>query len=177
MEPSARHTTVPAVPPMLAGLALMLALLLAACGGALPPAAPTTTAMPRTQTITVPAAAGWVETGAIIAPGNRLVIAAEGTVVLIDGGGPITAAGGAIRCDRDKAEARAGMRFDLACLLDGAPFGAVIGRIGDGPPFLIGSAADLTADRGGPLLLAVNDCCSLDDNAGAFSVTLVRYAS
>lgn len=176
MEPSARHTTAPAVSPMLACLALLLALLLAACGGALPPVAPTTTATPHTQTITVLADAGWVEMGTIVEPGDRLVITAAGTVVLIDGGGPITPVGGSIRCDRDEAEARSGMTFALECLLDGAPFGALIGRSGNDSPFLVGSAADLTADRRGPLLLAVNDCCSLDDNAGAFTVTLVRDA-
>lgn len=132
---------------------------------------------PRTQLLTVPADAGWVETGANIELGDRLVIAAEGTVVLIDGGGPITPVGGSIRCDRDEAEARSGMTFALECLLDSAPFGALIGRIGDGSPFLVGSAADVTADRGGPLLLAVNDCCSLEDNSGALTVQVLHESS
>ncbi len=50
--------------------------------------------------------------------------------------------------------------------------GALIGRIGNGPPFAIGDqTAALPMDAAGPLFLAVNDD-HVNDNQGAFTVTV-----
>jgi hypothetical protein len=59
------------------------------------------------------------------------------------------------------------------CLLDGAPYGALIGKIGNGTPFLIGSTRWMTAAEGGTLYLAVNDnYIYYEDNSGTYTVTI-----
>lgn len=49
--------------------------------------------------------------------------------------------------------------------------GALIGRIGDGTPFLVGESFEATATDSGLLYLAFNDSRS-DDNAGGFEVEI-----
>ena len=50
--------------------------------------------------------------------------------------------------------------------------GALIGRVGNGPPFPIGDQTEaLPMPADGPLFLAVNDD-EVSDNQGAFAVTL-----
>jgi hypothetical protein len=52
------------------------------------------------------------------------------------------------------------------------PAAALIGRIGDDAPFLIGSDTGAIRVRGaGPLFLGVNDD-AFDDNSGSFRVTI-----
>jgi hypothetical protein len=52
---------------------------------------------------------------------------------------------------------------------------AVIGRIGDGPAFLIGSKAEVVADRDGVLLVGIDDD-AFGDNRGGFTVSVERRA-
>jgi hypothetical protein len=56
-------------------------------------------------------------------------------------------------------------------LLPGVDYGALIGRIGSGAPFLVGSNLSTAADSSGELSLGVNDLQS-DDNTGAFSAQI-----
>jgi molecular chaperone DnaK (HSP70) len=51
------------------------------------------------------------------------------------------------------------------------PHGALIGRIGKGPPFVIGAAATITASAAGEPQLGVNDA-GLENNGGSFDVTV-----
>ena len=52
--------------------------------------------------------------------------------------------------------------------------GGLIGRVGTGAPFAIGSGSTpITMPAAGRLYLGVNDT-NTSDNAGAFSVTVIR---
>ena len=58
--------------------------------------------------------------------------------------------------------------------LQGAPAGALIGRIGNGTPFLIGTNTQpMTMPASGRLMLGINDD-ALGDNTGNYSVTVTR---
>lgn len=58
----------------------------------------------------------------------------------------------------------------LPCNLDGAPYGALIGKV-DGQAFLIGDALSFTAPASGWLWLGVNDDLIYhDDNLAGFTV-------
>jgi hypothetical protein len=58
--------------------------------------------------------------------------------------------------------------------VQGAPSGALIGRIGNGTPFLIGANnAPMTVTGNGRLMLGINDDM-LTDNSGQFYVTITR---
>jgi hypothetical protein len=56
--------------------------------------------------------------------------------------------------------------------------GALIGRLGGGPPFLIGLHLAMTADRSGPLQMRMNDAdACLPDNGGSIALTVVLSPS
>ena len=58
--------------------------------------------------------------------------------------------------------------------LPAAPVGALIGRINNGAPFLIGSGTSLLRmPASGRLMLGINDD-AFDDNSGAFTVAVSR---
>ena len=58
--------------------------------------------------------------------------------------------------------------------LQGVPAGALIGRVGSGAPFAIGTnTAPITMPANGPLMLGINDDV-LNDNSGSYSVNLSR---
>jgi hypothetical protein len=59
------------------------------------------------------------------------------------------------------------------CLLNGAPYGALIGKIGNGTPFIIGSGMGKKVSEDGTLQLAINDqMIYYEDNSGSYSVTI-----
>jgi hypothetical protein len=59
--------------------------------------------------------------------------------------------------------------------MPGAKVMALVGRIGDGPPFVVGRAASVVADRAGVLQLTANDPdWRKADDSGAYKVT-VKY--
>ena len=58
--------------------------------------------------------------------------------------------------------------------MQGAPAGALIGRIGTGEPFLIGTITQPIPMPGiGRLMIGINDD-QLGDNSGAYSVVVTR---
>lgn len=59
------------------------------------------------------------------------------------------------------------------CLLPTAQFGALIGRVGNGEWFFVGSQKALVVVNTGELIFAVNDTIS-DNNIGSFSVILTK---
>ncbi len=103
----------------------------------------------------------WVDSGFEVRRGDRLEFNVKGTITVISGGrgvGPDGSAGGR------------NSRYPLA----NVPAGALIGRVGNGTPFLIGSKADpIVMPAAGALMIGINDDY-LDDNAGFFSVTIIR---
>jgi hypothetical protein len=58
------------------------------------------------------------------------------------------------------------------CMVEGAPWGALVGMVGDGDPFLIGArATDIGEGESGELMLAVNDYDgTFSDNRGGYAV-------
>jgi hypothetical protein len=76
-------------------------------------------------------------------------------------------------CDKTYVESFVGQKFSIDCLMTGALWGALVGRIGSGKPFRVGTLRKFEATYSGELYLGFNDCCSLDDNQGQYSVTIL----
>ena len=111
-------------------------------------------------TIRVPATAGWVSTGMRVRQGDVVSFNTTGEVQLSSNGS-------------DRARSAGSSRTAANSPLPNAAAGALIGRIGNGPPFGIGDQTSIAMPNAGLLYLAVNDD-ELSDNAGAFVVRLAR---
>jgi len=126
--------------------------------------------------ITVPGNASWIDSGVVLQEGEGVTLLARGTVGFRCPEG-LTAdelhqvgPGGTYLFD-DKVADKV---FPLPAAGSGpAPCYALIGRIGDGPPFYLGEQKSWVADRSGPLLLGINDF-NLADNGGQFSVQVAK---
>jgi hypothetical protein len=121
--------------------------------------------------VQVPAEAGWVDSGFAVTAGTPVAISASGratTAPPSDIGAQSGPDGQSTPCSNFDGQS--------PCALDGAPYGALIGRIGpDGPAFLVGSRLQLLPDRDGVLYLAVNDNLPhYADNRGGFKVSISR---
>jgi len=115
-------------------------------------------------TITVVANRPWTDTGIQVRQGDRLTLNSSGQIRLAQGDAPEALA------SVDGAGSFQGTgRYPVAT----APAGALIGRIGNGAAFGIGSQAALTMPANGRLFLGVNDD-AFRDNSGAFTVTIGR---
>lgn len=113
-------------------------------------------------TINVPANQPWTETGLLLARGERVQFQATGDVMI--------AANASSGVGGSPAVTVAGRRYQLA----NAPAGALIGRIGNGPPFLIGASSQpIEIPTTGRLMLGVNDD-EFSDNTGTYSVSINR---
>ncbi|HEY3381569.1 MAG TPA: hypothetical protein VGK32_07365 [Vicinamibacterales bacterium] len=100
----------------------------------------------------------WVDTGVRVREGRRLVFVATGRITLADRVSSGPAGTRAVRCSR--------------CPVRNAPAGALIGRVDDGEPFLIGAFTEpMAMPASGRLFLGINDDY-FDDNGGAFRVTM-----
>ncbi len=135
------------------------------------PAALTTTPAPTQPAVTEPD----VPAGAIRVPGNGRWVATNVMVRRTDRVAFSTT--GQVQLSTD-AEDRAGSAGSLkGRYAANAPAptllaGALIGRVGNGPPFPIGDQTEpLPMPGDGPLFLTVNDD-EVSDNQGAFAVTL-----
>jgi hypothetical protein len=112
--------------------------------------------------ITVPANAFWTDTGVVVNRNTTLTIHGTGDIML--------SAGASSGVGGSPAATVPGIKYPL----QGAPAGALIGRIGNGSPFLIGGAAQpMTFKQRGTLMLGVNDDV-VADNSGNFYVTITR---
>ncbi len=102
----------------------------------------------------------WVDTGFDVQRGDRIVFSVRGTITVSEGGAAVGPEG--------TSQAR-GSRYPLR----NAPLGALIGAVGNGAPFLIGSSSQpISMPASGRLMLGINDDY-LGDNAGTFVVTIV----
>ncbi len=114
----------------------------------------------RSETVTVDARRGFVDTGIDVAVGDRVAMSATG-VIFHDPTGS-TGPGGV-------AERRDLRQFNL---LDSENHGALIGRIGlSGAPFAVGTDFASASLEPGRLFLGVNDA-GPDNNSGSFSATV-----
>jgi hypothetical protein len=125
------------------------------------PATTPTPATPQTGAVSVAANQRWVSTGITVSKDQPVRFDASGEVQLsTDNGDMATTAG-----------SKVGRRVSNGPL-PGELAGALVGRVGNGRAFGIGNqAGPLTMPDAGLLYLAVNDD-NVDDNRGAFNVTV-----
>jgi hypothetical protein len=138
----------------------------------LPPApasASRSTAAAGSDQVTVPATRPWTDTGIAVANGAIVSFHATGEINIYGGradsfkspdGGPDCIASAA--------------RYAGQWAALGLPCWSLIGRIGSGAPFLVGSDSSYTAPAAGELYLGVNDesLASFNDNSGAWTVVI-----
>jgi Ca2+-binding EF-hand superfamily protein len=112
------------------------------------------------RAIVVEAARGWIDTGIQVRQGDQISIDASGTVTLSTNGSDIAEPSGS----------RTGRRANSAPLPND-PAGALIARIDNGAPMLVGTRRTLTAPNAGRLYLSVNDDF-FQDNVGEYRATV-----
>lgn len=135
----------------------------------------TVAAVPRTLAaptpVRVPAGAAWVNTGVLVERGQAVHLVALGVAITA----PLAWFPGA-RSGPDGQTWNLGCgEYEGApppCALDGAAYGALVGRVGaSGNPFLIGGASSFIPPASGDLYLIVNDNLeSYWDNLAGFTV-------
>lgn len=127
----------------------------------------------QSATVHIPAAQGWVDTGLIVEAGQIISISASGSANQC--GAPNPNCTGNPDIDRmigpdgNSAFEQCAGQFG-PCLITG-PYGALVAKVGDGSPVLVGSGATFTADVSGTLYLGFNDH-RYDDNTGGYSAVI-----
>jgi hypothetical protein len=112
--------------------------------------------------INVAANQGWTNTGIPVLRGQRISFTARGDIMLSP-----TASSGP---NGSPAVTSRNARYPL----QGVPAGALIGRVGNSAPFMIGTNTQpIDMPTNGPLMLGINDDV-LTDNSGSFSVNISR---
>ncbi len=135
------------------------ALLVQATPSSRPTSTPASPDAPEAQTFEIRAGNSWDSTGIYLRPGQPFEILVSGSWT--DGQGPagFGPAGGD--------------SFSSVAPLPSVPIGALIGRIGFNPPFLIGDGLSMVADFGGELWLSINEAAEgLFDNDGSLAVSI-----
>jgi hypothetical protein len=107
----------------------------------------------------------WTSTGITVKKGEVVSFNTSGEVQLSGDASDIAGSAGS----------KTGRRATGAPLPN-APAGALIGRIGNNPPFAIGNMTTITMPAAGQLFLGVNDD-GFDDNVGEFRVDIQRGAN
>jgi hypothetical protein len=111
--------------------------------------------------IRVPANQQWTATNVTIRRGDRVQFSAQGEIQLSDDGGDRASAAGSLR-------GRSAPNSPVPSVLAGA----LIGRLGNGPPFAIGNQTDALPMPGeGVLWVGINDD-EVNDNRGELIVTI-----
>lgn len=124
-------------------------------------ATPPATAPGRSTVIVVTATQRWTDTGVYVRTGDMLTFTASGTIRMAAGDADVA----------DPQGSRTGRRAPDAPLQNESA-GALIAKIGDSWPILVGGrTGQIRAPRDGRLYLGVNDD-HLGDNSGEFRVTV-----
>lgn len=121
------------------------------------------------ETVSVPGNHPWVDTGISVDYGNSMSFSASGLVNIYGG-----------RADSYKTPqgsrdcTTAPDKYGGQWLLMGAPCWSLIGRVGSGPAFEIGTGAIWAAPNGGTIYLSVDDesLASFNDNSGQWTVVI-----
>ena len=112
-------------------------------------------------TISVEAIQPWTDTGIDVSIGSTVTVSASGRI-FIAGSDPGKTPAGDVGCVQDSF----GVAPGLTC-------NALIGKIGNASPFLVGAGTTITAESSGCLYLGVNDRYGyFDDNRGFWSATI-----
>lgn len=116
----------------------------------------------HTATVNVPGNQPWTATNVTVRKGQKIRLNASGSINISSaassepGGNP--------------AATVASSRYPISS----APVGALIARIGNGRPFLVGAPPDpISMTANGQLFLGINDD-HFEDNTGNYSVTIIR---
>jgi len=113
------------------------------------------------EVVRVDSRQNWNDTGMFVRAGDTITIHADGTIQLSDNPSDVS----------DPTGARSGRRAPNAPI-GSAPAGALIARIGDSAPILVGANGTIaSAPATGRLFLGVNDD-HFPDNAGEFRATV-----
>jgi len=141
------------------------------------PATQATRAAPATQaaravTVHVDATQPWTDTGLSVNQGDRVSFQASGQIQ-VNGRQVATPDGSSVTAsNRSRQGNRGDSSRDGGYPIANAPVGALVGRIGSGEPFGIGTQTQpLVMPESGRLMLGVNDN-DLSDNSGSFAVTV-----
>ena len=110
----------------------------------------------------------WTHTGISVTAGERLTIHASGTMNWYTGGCPTP---GACTSNPDGVAWSQCSAITPGILAPGINCWSLIGRIGGGPPFAVGTSLTLTAAASGALDLGVNDN-NYVDNTGSWVATV-----
>jgi hypothetical protein len=121
--------------------------------------------VPGGSTFTVSGNQNWTATGITVQKGDLLTFSSSGQIQLSSNANDVATVNGATS-----------NRLAPGSALPGTLAGALIGKIGNGHPFGIGSATSITAPATGQLFLGVNDD-SFGDNQGSFQVSVARQAA
>jgi hypothetical protein len=113
-------------------------------------------------TITVPGNQQWTPTGIVVRRGDTLRINASGEIMWT----PEAA-------DRATPAGAGSRRMSGAPPVGNAPGGALVARVGNSEPFLIGNRGTVRMPANGELFLGINDDV-VTDNTGNFVVTISR---
>ncbi len=133
-------------------------------------ASPVSAAPKKMKPVRIKANAGWVETKIWVDAGQKLTIRATGRAIT-----------GRLKDYPRAKSGPEGQTWNLdcgmypeappPCALNYAPYGALVGKIGSGVPFVIGTSEVIIASSSGYLWLAVNDnLLFYKDNKGGFAV-------
>jgi len=116
----------------------------------------------HTVTVNVPGNQPWTPTNITVKRGDQVRVNASGSINV----NAATSSGP----DGSPAATVATSRYPIA----NAPVGALIARIGNGRPFLVGAPPDpISMTVNGQLFLGINDD-NFSDNGGNYSVTIIR---
>lgn len=125
----------------------------------------------RARVVHVPANVSWLNTGITITPGQIITISASGSASTLPSSSTSVSGpdGQGILCPDPGYPPAA----SYPCHLNGAPYGALIGRIGGGARFRVGAAYQVEAAAAGKLYLGVNDHLFwVTDNLGGYDVQI-----
>jgi hypothetical protein len=114
------------------------------------------------RSVRVPASSDWISADLRVENGDEI---------------EVTATGKAITAPNGTGSGPEGQRYDCdvaTCVAQRLPYGALLGRIGTGRPFFIGSSQKVRASAAGDLYFMINDKRGFSfDNLGSYTVTVV----
>jgi hypothetical protein len=130
-------------------------------GGSVGPGGPVTLpVLIPSGTFTVNSQRQWTPTGVALNRGERFMVTASGEISIRGADGPRSSPAGT-------------GQTDAANPMPGESTGALIGRIGNGRPFMLGADSTISAPAAGPLFLGINDS-HVADNHGSFQAEVHR---
>lgn len=123
----------------------------------------------KAKPVRVKAAAGWVDTKVWVEAGQKVNLTTKGKAITAPSKNNKSKSGPAGQTWWDGCGLHPAA--PPPCALYNAPYGALVGRIGSGAPFLIGASKSFVASSSGYLWLAVNDnLVYYKDNKGGYTV-------